>query len=137
MLMKILMVNMNTVEYPFYNYICGVTGLTCCGCSLFCEHMREKMLIDKIKKIRKQYGFPLWLIREALEYYDEDENKAIDKLIEMYSAIGDHPDIVVKRNIENFMNEVRSKNLMCKDDNARNDDYVNGYGTVADIRLLN
>ena len=30
------------VEYPFYKYICGVTGLTCCGCSLFCEHRREK-----------------------------------------------------------------------------------------------
>lgn len=31
-----------TVEYPFDKYICGVTGLTCCGCSLFCEHRREK-----------------------------------------------------------------------------------------------
>lgn len=29
-------------DYPFHNYICGVTGLTCCGCSLFCEHRREK-----------------------------------------------------------------------------------------------
>lgn len=96
-----------------------------------------RILIDKIKKIRKQYGFPLWLIKEALEYYDEDGDKAIEKLIEIYGAIGDHPDVVVKRNIENFMNEVRSKNLMCKDNGARNDDYVNGYGTVADtLRFL-
>ena len=46
--MKILMVNMSTVEYPFYKYICGVTGLTCCGCSLFCEHRRE--MINKTDK---------------------------------------------------------------------------------------
>ena len=30
------------IQYPFYEYVCGVTGLTCCGCSLFCEHRREK-----------------------------------------------------------------------------------------------
>ena len=74
---------------------------------LFDDTERMKILIDKIKKIRKQYGFPLWLIKEALEYYDEDEDKAIEKLIEIYRAIGDHPDVVVKRNVENFMNEVR------------------------------
>lgn len=65
-----------------------------------------RILIDKIKKIRKQYGFPLWLIKEALEYYDEDEDKAIEKLIEIYSAVGDHPDVVVKRNIEKFKEEI-------------------------------
>lgn len=65
-----------------------------------------RILIDKIKKIRKQYGFPLWLIKEALEYYDEDKDKAIEKLIEIYSAVGDHPDVVVKRNTENFIEEI-------------------------------
>lgn len=65
-----------------------------------------RILIDKIKKIRKQYGFPLWLIKEALEYYDEDEDKAIEKLIEIYSAVGDHPDVVIKRNIEKFKKEI-------------------------------
>lgn len=64
------------------------------------------MLTEQIKKIRKQYGFPLWLIKEALEYYDEDEDKAIEKLIEIYSAVGDHPDVVVKRNTENFIEEI-------------------------------
>ena len=37
-----IIVRIITVEYPFDEYICGVTGLTCCGCSLFCEHRREK-----------------------------------------------------------------------------------------------
>ena len=64
------------------------------------------MLIDKIKKIRNQYGFPIWLIKEALEYYDEDEDKAIKKLIEIYSAIGDHPDVAIKKNIDNFIEEI-------------------------------
>ena len=31
-------------EYDFDKYICKVTGLTCCGCSLFCEHRQEKVL---------------------------------------------------------------------------------------------
>ena len=26
----------------FDGYICGVTGLPCCGCSLFCQHRKEK-----------------------------------------------------------------------------------------------
>ena len=30
-------------DYDFDRYVCGVTGLTCCGCSLFCEHRREKV----------------------------------------------------------------------------------------------
>lgn len=32
----------NTETYPFHDYVCGVTRLTCCGCSLFCGHMEEK-----------------------------------------------------------------------------------------------
>ena len=32
----------NTETYPFHNYICCVTGLTCCGCSLFCGNREEK-----------------------------------------------------------------------------------------------
>ena len=27
--------------YDFDKYICGVTGLPCCGCSLFCEHRKD------------------------------------------------------------------------------------------------
>ena len=29
-------------ESVFDDYVCGVTGLPCCGCSLFCEHRRPK-----------------------------------------------------------------------------------------------
>lgn len=65
-----------------------------------------KTLTEQIKKIKSQYDFPIWLIKEALEYYDEDEDKAIKKLIEIYSAIGDHPDVVIRRNIDNFIEEI-------------------------------
>lgn len=68
-----------------------------------------KTLINKIKKIRKQYGFPIWIIKEALEYYDGDEDKTIKKLIEIYYIIGDHPDVVVKRNIKNFIEKTRGR----------------------------
>ena len=37
-----MMSSENIENYPFNDYICGVTGLTCCGCSLFCEHRKEK-----------------------------------------------------------------------------------------------
>lgn len=73
---------------------------------LFDDTERIKILMDKIKKIRKQYGFPLWLIKEALEYYDGDEDATIKKLIEIYRAIGDNPDITIRRNIEKFIEEI-------------------------------
>ena len=60
----------------------------------------------KIKKIREKYDFPIWLIKEALEYYGGDEDATIKKLIEIYRAIGDHPDVVIKKNIEKFMQEI-------------------------------
>lgn len=31
-----------TPDYDFDKYDCGVTGNTCSGCSLFCEHRRRK-----------------------------------------------------------------------------------------------
>lgn len=31
-----------TSDYDFDKYDCGVTGNTCSGCSLFCEHRRRK-----------------------------------------------------------------------------------------------
>ena len=51
----------------------------------------------KIKKIREKYDFPVWLIKETLEYYGGDEDAAIKKLIEIYSAVGDHPDVAIKK----------------------------------------
>lgn len=63
-------------------------------------------LKEKIKRIRSQDNFPIWIIKEALEYYDGDEDKTIKKLIEIYYVIGDHPDVVIKKNIEKFMQEI-------------------------------
>lgn len=63
-------------------------------------------LIDKIKAIRERYGYPIQLIKEALNYYDGDIDKATEKLNEIYSAIGDHPDVVVNRNIKKFIHKV-------------------------------
>ena len=40
--MKMETLNIFKAEYPFYKYVCGVTGLTCCGCSLFCGNREEK-----------------------------------------------------------------------------------------------
>lgn len=68
-------------------------------------------LKEKIKRIRSQDNFPIWIIKEALEYYDGDEDKAIKKLIEIYRAIGDNPDITIKRNIEKFMEKVIEKEV--------------------------
>lgn len=75
--------------------------------------MMNKTLMIKIKKIREKYDFPIWLIKEALEYYDGDEDATIKKLIEIYYVIGDHPDVVVRRNIEKFMEEVTGNNIKC------------------------
>ena len=68
----------------------------------------------KIKKIREKFDFPIWLIKEALEYYDGDEDATIKKLIEIYRAIGDHPDITIRRNINNFVEEIRHSKTKCK-----------------------
>lgn len=72
-----------------------------------------KTLKEKIKRIRSQDNFPIWIIKEALEYYDGDEDATIKKLIEIYRAIGDHPDVMVRRNIEKFMEEVVGSNVKC------------------------
>lgn len=67
--------------------------------------MKKTSMIE-IKKIREKYDFPVWLIKEALEYYGGDEDAAIKKLIEIYSAVGDHPDVAIKKNIDNFIEEI-------------------------------
>ena len=64
-----------------------------------------KIPIDKIKKIKSQYDFPIWLIKETLEYHNGDEDKAFDELRKIYSAVGDHPEIVVNKNIKKFMHK--------------------------------
>lgn len=75
--------------------------------------------IEQIKKIREQYGFPIWLINEALKYYNNDENKAVERLKEIYCAAGDYPDIYIKRNIEKFMKEINRQKIERKIDEIR------------------
>ena len=66
-----------------------------------------KTLTEQIKKIKSQYDFPIWLIKETLEYHNGDEDKAFDELRKIYSAVGDHPDVVIEKNIEKFMDKIR------------------------------
>lgn len=70
------------------------------------DSIERNQRIELLKNIRNQYGFPIWLINEALKYYNNDEDKAIERLIEIYNAIGDHPNVVIKRNIEKFKEEI-------------------------------
>lgn len=63
-------------------------------------------LKEKIKRIRSQDNFPIWIIKEALEYYDGDEDKTVKKLTKIYRAIGDHPDVVIRKNIDSFIEEI-------------------------------
>lgn len=70
------------------------------------EVIERNQRIELLKIIRNRYGFPIWLINEALKYYNNDEDKVIERLIEIYNAIGDHPNVVVKRNIEKFKKDI-------------------------------
>lgn len=70
------------------------------------EVIERNQRIELLKKIRNRYGFPIWLINEALKYYNNDEDKTVEKLKEIYCAAGDYPDIYIKRNIEKFKKEI-------------------------------
>lgn len=70
------------------------------------DSIEKNQRIELLKRIRNRYGFPVWLINEALKYYNNDEDKAVERLIKIYNAIGDNPNVVIKRNIEKFKNEV-------------------------------
>lgn len=70
------------------------------------ESIDKNKRIELLKNIRNQYGFPIWLIYEALKYYNNDEDKTVERLKEIYCAAGDHPDIYIKRSIEKFKKEI-------------------------------
>lgn len=70
------------------------------------EIIERNQRIELLKKIRNRYGFPIWLINEALKYYNNDEDKVVERLIEIYNVIGDHPNVVIKRNIEKFKKDI-------------------------------
>ena len=61
----------------FHNYVCGVTHLPCCGCSLFCQHRQAKQgyqpvgLYDKQGKLIKPDNPPrIEKRKEAFEFFD-------------------------------------------------------------------
>ena len=78
-----------------------------------------KTLIEQIKKIKSQYDLPIWLIKETLEYHNGDEVKAFEELRKIYSAIGDHPEIVVNRNIKRFIHKSNHRKAEHKLDEIR------------------
>lgn len=49
---------------------------------------------------------PASISRSSSQYYNNDEDKAVERLIEIYNVIGDHPNVVIKRNIEKFKKEI-------------------------------
>ncbi len=70
------------------------------------DSIEKNQRIELLKKIRNRYGFPIWLINEALKYYNNDEDKAVERLNKIYCTAGDHPDIYIKRSIEKFKREI-------------------------------
>lgn len=56
--------------------------------------MNENAIIFRIRKLRK---YPIWAIAACLELNDYDDVKALEELDSMYSVMGDHPEIVIKR----------------------------------------
>lgn len=70
------------------------------------DSIEKSQRIELLKKIRNQYGFPIWVIYEALKYYNNNEDKALEILKKIYCAAGDHPNVVIKRNIEKFKKEI-------------------------------
>ena len=83
------------------------------------DSIERNQRIELLKNIRNQYGFPVWLINEALKYYSNDEDKVVERLKEIYCAAGDHPDIYIKRSIEKFMKEIKHQKAECKIDEIR------------------
>ena len=56
----------------FDDYVCGVTGNPCCGCSLFCEHRKEKKEKLTYEKISEMVGgdLVLFVVLLALCIYE-------------------------------------------------------------------
>lgn len=93
-------------KYKIKNEAALVTALKIERWHRLVDLTERNQRIELLKKIRNQYGFPIWLINEALKYYNNDEGKAVERLIEIYNVIGDNSNVVVKRNIEKFKKEI-------------------------------
>lgn len=95
-----------------------------------------KKLTEQIKKIKSQYDFPIWLIKEALEYCDGDEDKAFEELRNIYSAIGDHPEVVVNQNIKKFMRKVKRSKAERKLDEIRQYLDIHLHSPISPYKLI-
>ena len=95
-----------------------------------------KTLTEQIKKIKSQYDFPIWLIKETLEYHNGDEDKALEELRNTYSAIGDHPEIVVNRNIKKFMHKANHLKAEHKLDEIRQYLDIHLYSLISPYKLI-
>lgn len=93
-------------KYRIKNETVLVTALKIERWHRLTDSIEKSQRMELLKKIRNRYGFPIWLINEALKYYNNDEDKTVERLIEIYNAIGDHPNVVIKRNIEKFKKEI-------------------------------
>ena len=97
---------------------------------------KMKTLTEQIKKIKSQYDFPIWLIKETLEYHNGDETKAFEELRNIYSAIGDHPEVVVNRNIKKFMHKANHLKAEHKLDEIRQYLDIHLYSTMNTYKLI-
>lgn len=95
-----------------------------------------KALTEQIKKIKSQYDFPIWLIKETLEYHNGDEDKTLEELRKIYSAIGDHPEIVVNRNIKKFMHKANHLKAEHKLDEIRQYLDIHLYSHISPHKLI-
>lgn len=95
-----------------------------------------KTLTEQIKKIKSQYDFPIWLIKETLEYHNGDEEKAFDELKNIYSAIGDHPEVVVNNNIKKFMHKANHLKAERKLDEIRQYLDIHLHSPISTYKLI-
>lgn len=70
----------------FDGYFCGVTGLPCCGCSLFCQHRREDNRLMKEERkyyllTNGKYNFIKCYTKSELDYTLKVTNWKIVKVI--------------------------------------------------------
>lgn len=95
-----------------------------------------KTLTEQIKKIKSQYDFPIWLIKETLEYHNGDEDKAFEELRNIYSAIGDHPEVVVNNNIKKFMRKAKRSKAEHKLDEIRQHLDIHLYSLITPYKWI-
>lgn len=65
-------------------------------------------LHETIMAIRKRTGCPYWVIETCLKLYGGDVSRTMARLSEMYSVMGDHPEVVIAREEEKLRKEIQN-----------------------------